>query len=329
MSLRTALAGATTTTLLVAALGNSGVVDAARDADSRALALTVTGFANWDVANAPGDVVAGVLLRLGVVVVVVALLCALAGTARARGAAFIGGWGALVVAGAAAGAVEYVYRVAVVFDGQSFGNTYADGLVIAVNAGAAFGLWTGWLMGLAVALFTQPAGARQPVPAGAAPPWAAAAPAHRIAEPPPPWWAPTQAGSADATVRPGPTAFPPGGVVPPAAQAPIVPGPSTPPVAPGAPQSAVPAASATPEAPLTPEAPAPREAPTPPAPAPPAPSPGATHEMTTASGDPHPSDPDATQAVGLTPQDQAADADATTSMPESTDRTIPMPRKPD
>ncbi len=320
MTMRTALAGATTTTLLVAALGNSGVVDAAREADSQALGLTVTGFANWDVGNAPGDVVAGVVLRLGVAIVVVALLCALAGTARARGAAFLGGWGALVVAAGAAGAIEYVYLVAVVFDGQTFGNTYVDGLVQAVNAGAAFGLWTGWLVGLAVALFTQPDRADRPVPAGAAP-WATAPPQHRIAEPPPPWWAPTQAGSADAAVRPGPTAFPPGGVVPPApahAPAPVT---STPPVAPGAPPSPAaptpaPAASTAPEASASSQPPAPS-------------GPGATHEMTTASGDPHPSDPDGTEAVGLPQQDEAAEADATTTMPESTDRTIPMPRKPD
>ncbi len=54
--------------------------------------------------------------------------------------------------------------------------------------------------------------------------------------------------------------------------------------------------------------------------------------MTTASGDPHPSDPDATQAVGLPPRtdEAASDPEATTTMDTaSPDRTMPIPQQPD
>jgi hypothetical protein len=294
MSLRSALAGATTTAVVVAALGNPATVDAARDADQQQLAATVVGFANWDVADAPGEIVGLVALRLGVLIVLAGLLCALVGRSRSRGAAFLGAWGAAGVAAAVAGAASYVYQVPVVLDGNAPAATYGDGLVQAVNAGAAFGLWTGWFVGLVVALVTRPASAVVLAPevpyaptAAAVPPGQPATP--RIAEPPPPWWAPTHA--ADAGVRPGPTAFP------------ITPAP----------------ASAHPPAP-----------------------PAASHEMTTVSGDPHPSDPDATRPVGLPPDASAedtqepterdADPDATTTMqpdPGASDHTAEMPRRPE
>jgi hypothetical protein len=302
MSMRTALAGTATTAVLVAALGNPPVVDAARDADSQVLTGTFTGFANWDVADAPGDVIGGVVLRLGVTLVLVALLCALAGRSRSRGAAVVGGWGALVVAAGIAGAAGYVYQVAVVLEGRTFSATYVDGLVQAANAGASFGLWTGWLVGLATAVATRTAPATAPAHAASAARVPATVPNQRITEPPPPWWAPTQAGNGDAAVRPGPTVFPPGGMPP-----------------------AVPGAVPVPPAPAAPSGAAPPR------------SPGATHEMTTASGDPHPSDPDATQPVGIPPadaDDQDADdpddPDATTTIaPDSPEPTTRMPPRPD
>lgn len=327
MSMRSALAGAASTTALLAALGNPAAVDAARDADNQALATTLTGFADWDVADLPGEVVGGVVLRLALALVLVALLCALAGRSRSRGAAFIGGWGALVVATGAAGAAGYVYQVAVVLDGRTLSSTYLDGLVQAVNSGASFGLWTGWLVGLVTALATRQAAAMTPAHV-AAPRVPSPSPEPHITEPPPPWWAPTQAGNGDATVRPGPTVFPPGGMPRPV--------PGTGPVTP-APQ---PAATASQPAPARP--PAPTTGPG---------GPGASHEMTTVSGDPHPSDPDATQPVGIPPadddatravarsapsddddsaDDSADDQDATTTMtPEGSDTTKQMPRPPE
>jgi len=291
MSLRSALAGAATTAVIVAGLGNPATVDAARDSDQQGIASTLTGFPNWDVADAPGEVAGLVALRLGVVIALAGLLCALVGRSRSRGAAFLGGWGAATVAAAVAGGAAFVYQVPVVFDGNAGTPTYLDGLVQAVNGGAAFGLWTGWLVGLVVALVTRPAAAVVVSPgdpyalASTPDPGQPAAP--HIAEPPPPWWAPTHA--ADAGVRPGPTAFPPGGLAGPVA-----------------------AGVGEPVAPY-------------PAPSSPEPS----HDMTTVSGDPHPSDPDATRPVGLPPEaaddePPPPDPDATTTMepgPDASDHT--------
>jgi hypothetical protein len=201
---------------------------------------------------------------------VAGLLCAAAGRARSRAAAGLAGWGALVVGAALAGAAAHVYEVAVVVEGRTDGAAYVDGLTRAVNNGAAFAAWTGWLVGLVVAVAARPTRAAVPVPAsdagrrpavpgagaGAA---AGVGPAGRIAEPPPPWWAPTQAGSGDAAVRPGPSAFPPGGMT------------RTGPAAP------VPRSIGHAHPVVT----------------------DATYEMTTVSGDPHPSDPDATRPIGL------------------------------
>ena len=84
------------------------------------------------------------------------------------------------------------------FDGRHPG-TYLDGLVSSLNSGAAFGLWAGWVVGLAVALATRPAPAAEDEPLAAAAPAAAADldsdAGRRIADPPPPWWAPTGTGS--------------------------------------------------------------------------------------------------------------------------------------
>ena len=81
----------------------------------------------------------------------------------------------------------------------------------AANDGAAFGLWTGWLVGLAVAVVTRPE-RTDPFEELATGP----APRGRITDPPAPWWAPTAGVDEDgrATTRPGPTVFPPGGMPP-------------------------------------------------------------------------------------------------------------------
>jgi hypothetical protein len=303
MTLRSALAGAATTVVVVGALGNPAAVDAARDSDEQVIATTLTGFPNWDVADAAGEVVGLVALRLGVLIVLTGVLCGLVGRSRSRVASWLGGWGAVTVAAAVAGGLAYVYQVSVILDGRAPTATYLDGLVQAANGGASFGLWTGWLVGLVVAVATRPAPAGAPVTdAGfvAGEPRGAAAPPP-IAEPPLPWWAPTYA--ADAGVRPGPTAFPPGGHAEPVAAGGGVP--------------------------VTP--------------APPSRAP--THDMRTATGDPHPSDPDATEAVGFPHEADAAEArpsaqpvdgppdpDATTTMspdPAVTDPTAEMPRRPD
>jgi hypothetical protein len=287
MALRSALVGSAMTVGLIAALGNPPVVDLATEDEASALGSTLVRFPNWDVFDLPSEAVVQTALRLGVTVVAVGLLCALVGRTASRGASFLAGWAALVVAAALGGAVNYVYLVAVVLDGRTFGTGYLDGLVIEVNSAAAFGLWTGWVVGALLAI-TAPAPARAPAPAAA--PWGAPAPApaaRNYSEPPPPWWAPTRVDDRGTVVEPGPSVFPPGGL------------PHSPPAPP---------ASAAP-------------------PPPPAPRPDAAQEMTTASGDPHPSDPDATQAIGGPPRD---DPEATTTMESANpDQTLPIPRQPE
>jgi hypothetical protein len=308
MSRRTALAGGAAAAVVFGVLGNPAVVDAVQEAETRAISQTVIGFASWDTVELDGESVGGVAIKVAVGIVGAALLCAVAGRARSRAAGLLGGWGAMTVAAAAAGALFEVYRVEVVDNGATPGVRYADLVVEAVNRGAAFGLWTGWFVGLAVALTlrTVPATARISEAGGdlgvaAEPTWAvpaavAAGPtAAVVAEPPAPWWAPTGLAGKDVGVRPGPTAFPPGGLgytagrtgAPPVATV----GPPAPPVAPDA-------------------------EPGPPSTAAGAPDAGAGADATAVDG-PVPDDPDATAALP---------ADGTTNV---ADRTAPMPRPPD
>ncbi len=270
MSTRAALAGAVTTAVTVAALGSPAAVEAGRDADSATVGHTLTAFADWDVGGLPADAVVGVAVRLGVALVLVTSLSAVAGRARSRGAAFVAGWGAVVLATAVAGAAAYVYEVNRVLDGTTFDATLADRIATAINDAAAFGLWTGWIVGLAVALATRSAatatGAQEAGPG-------AATTTRRFADPPPPWWAPTPAGAREGGLRPGPTVFLPGG------------------------SQAVEADRGIGTAATDRRAPPPVV-------------PEATYEMTTVSGDPHPSDPDATHAIGLPRDTRAADTGA-------------------
>jgi hypothetical protein len=314
MSTRSALAGAATTLVLAGVLGSPAVQDRATEDGAPLLTRTVTALPSWEVPDgAPARLVWGIVLRLAVLLVVALGLCAVAGRAQSRGAAFLAGWGGLVVAAGLAGAVAYVYTVAVVLDGGTLGDITGDGVVAAVNSGIGFGAWTGWLVGLAVAIATRTEPAEvfaedytAEYPAHAAP--AATGTPRRITDPPAPWWAPTATtGTGGTMMRPGPSVFPAGGM---------------PPVV----------AGVEPGEPLQVDRPTPAPA-SPPDPAP-TPDEGATRELTTASGDPHPSDPDATQAVGIPETAPEAaprvdDPDATTTIPETTDPTREMPRRTD
>ena len=305
MSTRSALSGAAATVVLAGLLGSPAAQDRAAEDGAALLTRTVAALPSWEVPDgAPARLVWGIVLRLAVLLVVALGLCAVAGRSRSRGAAFLAGWGGLVVAAGLAGAVGYVYAVTVVLDG-TLGDVTGDGVVGAVNSGIGFGAWTGWVVGLAVALATRPEPAEVfagdhtvEYPAHAAP--AATGAPRRISDPPAPWWAPTAtAGDGGTGLRPGPSVFPAGGMPP------VVAG-----VEPGEPLQVVPPASASP------------------------PDEGATRELTTASGDPHPSDPDATQAVGIpeaTPEaaPQVDDPDATTTIAEAIDPTREMPRRTD
>jgi hypothetical protein len=179
---------------LVGVLGSPPVVDAAQDLAERhrmpLTAATFTDIPNWDVFDdgTSADAVWGVVLKLAVLFVVVGVLAALAGRASHR-SAFLAGWGSLVVAAGAAAAVDYAYRDAVLGSTENaFGVNYFDRLLGATTVGAAFGLWTGWLVGAAVAA-TAGLPARAPLPRGVATGPIARAPGRAPITPPAPWWA--------------------------------------------------------------------------------------------------------------------------------------------
>ncbi len=245
MTARSALAGLATGVALAAALGSPPAQHAADDARNLGLGHTLTAFPSWDTGGASADVVWSIVIRLVVLAAATAGLCALAGGGGDRRTGFLAGWVAGVVAAGVAGAVAFAYLDATVYADIDLPGTYLDRMVAAVNNGAAYGVWTGWLIGVAVAFATRPA----PELARDADVTAAWGEPVRIDDPPPPWWAPTETvgDHGEAQLRPGPSVFLPGGA---------------PPVVAGVGE---------------------RE----------------TGVMSTASGDPHPSDPDATQAVGL------------------------------
>jgi hypothetical protein len=179
---------------LVGVLGSPALVDAAQDLAERhripVTAATFTDIPNWDVfdSGTSAEVVWGVVVKLAVLFVVAGLLTALAGRAS-HGSAFLAGWGSLVVAAGMAGAVDYAYREAVVGSAENpFGVSYFDNLLSATNVGAGFGLWTGWLVGAAVAVAAS-LPARAVPPRGVATGPIARSPGGAPITPPAPWWA--------------------------------------------------------------------------------------------------------------------------------------------
>ncbi|HYZ99537.1 MAG TPA: hypothetical protein VE575_12345 [Acidimicrobiales bacterium] len=194
MAVRSAVAGIATVAVLVGVLGSPPVVDEAQElADRHAspiTAETLTGFPNWDVFDSATSVetTLGVVLKLAILLVVAGILTAAAGRASRR-AALLAGWASVVVAAAAAGAVHDIYEQAVVLDGeQPTAAGYLEHLVDAANAGAGFGLWSGWLVGIAVAVAVRRPAARRMPPAVATGP-IARAPGGAPITPPAPWWA--------------------------------------------------------------------------------------------------------------------------------------------
>jgi hypothetical protein len=194
MSARSAVAGTATVGVLVGVLGSPALVDAAQDLAERhrlpLTAATFTGIPNWDVfeSGTTAEVVWGVVLKLAVLFVVVALLTALAGRAS-HGAAFLAGWGSLVVAAGMAGAVDYAYRDAVLGSAENpFDVSYFDNLLSATNVGAGFGLWTGWTVGAAVAVVASLRTRTVMAPGVAASP-IVRSPGRAPITPPAPWWA--------------------------------------------------------------------------------------------------------------------------------------------
>jgi hypothetical protein len=193
MSVRTAVAGTATVVAVVGVLGSPAVVDGVHELAARhaspITAATFTGFPSWDVFDdgTPGEAIWGIVLKLAVLLAAAAVLATLAGRASRR-SAFLAGWASLIVAAGVAGAVHYAYQYAVVLDGQNaLPASYLDNLLSSANAGAAFGLWTGWIVGAAVAATVRVRPARRSVAVATGP--IARAPGGEPITPPAPWWA--------------------------------------------------------------------------------------------------------------------------------------------
>jgi hypothetical protein len=194
MSARSAVAGTATVGVLVGLLGSPAAVGAAEDLAERhhlpLTAATFTDIPSWDVfdSGTTAEMVWGVVLKLAALFVVVALLTALAGRAS-HAAAFLAGWGSLVVAAGIAGAVDYAYREGVLGSAENpFGVSYFDNLLSATNVGAGFGLWTGWTVGAAVALVAG-LRTRSALAPGVRTGPITRAPGRAPITPPAPWWA--------------------------------------------------------------------------------------------------------------------------------------------
>jgi hypothetical protein len=164
--------------VLVAALGSEAALDTARDVDVglQPLLRSLTDFPTWDPDALGGDSQIGFAIAGKVIVLAVSLflLAMVAGRTGSAGVALLAGWGAFVLASALAGAVFYLVAELMVFEGDladAEGSALAP-LVRAVNGGAVFALYTGPLIGTAVALARrrEPAAASEPSTAEPFPP---------------------------------------------------------------------------------------------------------------------------------------------------------------
>lgn len=172
------------TAALVAVFGSELVTKGAGDVDRsiRPLLQAVTGLPAWAVGGdglaVPGWALAAKLVTL---LVAVAILTRIVGSAGSRTSAFVAGWGAVVLSGALA-AVASLQLSALLLGGPAEPANGVPATVRAIDTGATFGLYTGWLVGLVVAVTMTPA--RHPV--RPKPPSGKPAPRTKTAAPAPP-----------------------------------------------------------------------------------------------------------------------------------------------
>lgn len=210
MSLKSALFAAVTAVVLIGVLGNPPISEAVNERsvrDAGGLAgRGVVGPYSWDLSGLPDDLGRPTVAGLVAFVVLVALLGGLAGRARPV-AAFVGGWGAAVLAMALAGGV-FALLTDDRFYGDPDGINVLDRVTVGMGRGGAPGVWTGWLIGLAVMLGSLGGKERQATPASAAasapawtpgPPPGAGGPAYPPAPVAPSWAPPAGALSPDPT----------------------------------------------------------------------------------------------------------------------------------
>lgn len=172
MSLKSALFSALTAVVLIFGLGNRPLTDAVQDRSGGAFGLTsraVVSFYTWDPGRLPDELTGPTVVSLVAFVALAALLGGLAGRARPL-AAFIGGWGAAVLAMVVASGLFTLTADEQLFGSFARSSNALDRMTAGLGRGAAPGLWTGWVIGLAVLLGSL--GAKQPPVEGrSAPSW--------------------------------------------------------------------------------------------------------------------------------------------------------------
>jgi len=161
------------TALLTAGLGNESMIDGGDEAGPavRPFLEALTTAPAWATAQLPAGVGPAVAAKLATLLLVVAGLVGLARGVRTRRAGWLAGWGALAVAAAVAQLV-YVAVTNYLLDGalDRRSGGAAAAAIDAMNEGAVFGLYAGWLVGLVVAVTVDVKAPSPPVPVATWPP---------------------------------------------------------------------------------------------------------------------------------------------------------------
>ena len=153
---RSGWAALAATFLLVAGLGSEPAFDVAADADRQAAPLlrTLTDFPGWTAGplGLDSDIYVAIAVKIVVLLALMFVLGRAAGHVGASFAAFLAGWGSLMIASAVAGMAYVLVADTVVLDGQLADSQGGAGTVVVrgLNSGVAFGLYTGWFVGIAV-----------------------------------------------------------------------------------------------------------------------------------------------------------------------------------
>ncbi|HEV7761899.1 MAG TPA: hypothetical protein VGO78_22985, partial [Acidimicrobiales bacterium] len=134
----------------------------------------LTTFPAWSTSalNASSDMYGPIAIKVVVLLLVVFVLGRAAGHVGTSFAAFLAGWGALMIAAAVAGVAFAISADTLVLDGALADANGGAGAVVVegLNNGVTFGLYTGWLVGLVVLLTARPGGLQDTAAWRASPP---------------------------------------------------------------------------------------------------------------------------------------------------------------
>jgi hypothetical protein len=181
---RSGWAALVATVLLVAGLGSEPMFDAAADADRQVAPLlrSLSAFPTWSTGSLglDSDIYAAIAAKILVLLVLVFVLGRAAGHVGTSFAAFLAGWGTLMIAAAVAGVAYVLVADMVVLDGQLADSQGGAGAVVVdgLNGGVVFGLYTGWLVGAVVVMTARPGGLE------AVDGWPASPPSRTLPAPP-------------------------------------------------------------------------------------------------------------------------------------------------